>query len=367
MDDSRQQISFCRSSDGARIAYATAGHGPPLVKAANYLSHLDHDWDSPVWRHWLRGLSRRHRLVRYDERGCGLSDRDTSVFDMDAWVRDLEAVVDAVGLERFPVIGLSQGAAVAVTYAVRHPERVSALILYGGYARGRFHRAIDDDSRAEAETMIDVIRLGWARENPAFRPLFTMQLIPEGSESQVRSLNELSRLSAEPEQMATMERTFYGIDVRELATQVRVPTLVLHARHDAAIPFDEGRMLAELIPTARFVPLDSRNHLLLEHEPAWRRFTAELETFLAGQSPPQTGADHGSAFPELTPRETRVLELIAEGSSNDEIAGALHLAPKTVRNHVSRIYDKLGVSGRSRAIVLARHAGLGHDADPDEI
>lgn len=181
---SGQEIRFCAASDGVRIAYATAGKGPPLVKAANYLTHLEHDWNGPVWRHWLKGLAAQHTLVRYDERGCGLSDRDVSDFSMDAWVRDLEAVVEALGLERFPLLGISQGAAVSVVYAVRHPEKVSHLILYGGYARGRFNRNLSEEELLQAETMLNAIRVGWGRDNPAFRQLFTTLLMPEGTGAQ---------------------------------------------------------------------------------------------------------------------------------------------------------------------------------------
>lgn len=355
----QQEIRFCSAADGVRIAYATVGDGPPLVKAANYLTHLEHDWNGPVWRHWLRGLARHHRLVRYDERGCGLSDRDVSNLSIDAWVQDLEAVVDAVGLERFPLLGISQGASVSIAYAVRHPEKVSRLILYGGYARGRFKRDLTAEEMLQAETMIDVIRVGWGKKNPAFRQLFTTMLMPDGAEAQQDWLNELARISATPENAAAMERAFYQIDVTELAQQVRVPTLVLHSRDDAGIPFEEGRLLATLIPDARFVPLESKNHILLEDEPAWSRFLAEVRAFLGVVGPEEETTARQELFPELTPRELDVLELMAQGASNEAIAERLVVSPKTVRNYVSRIYSKLGVASRAQAIVLAREAGLG--------
>ncbi|NDJ87304.1 MAG: alpha/beta hydrolase, partial [Chloroflexi bacterium] len=277
-----QDIRFCVAPDGVRIAYATAGNGPSLVKAANYITHLEHDWNGPVWRHWLNGLTQHHTLIRYDERGCGLSDRDVTEFTMGAWVRDLETVVDAADLDTFPLLGISQGASVSVAYAVKHPDRVTHLILYGGYVRGRINRDPDPEQVKEAETMIDAIRLGWGKENPAFRQLFTTQLMPDATPEQVQWLNELVRISAEPKTAAEMEHAFYQIDVSDLAPQVKIPTLVLHARHDSAIPFAEGRRLATLIPDARFVILDSRNHILLEHEPAWQRFLAEVHAFLGG-------------------------------------------------------------------------------------
>ncbi|HSM55075.1 MAG TPA: alpha/beta fold hydrolase [Candidatus Sulfomarinibacteraceae bacterium] len=357
-----QEIRFCTAANGARIAYATAGPGPPLVKAANYLTHLEHDWRSPVWRHWMTELARHHTLVRYDERGCGLSDWDVEEFSLEAWVQDLEAVVDALGLDRFPLLGISQGAAVSVAYAVRHPEKVSHLILYGGYARGRFHRDLSREEITEAETLINVIRVGWGQENPAFRQLFTTMLMPEGTDEQIRWLNELARVSTRPENAATMERAFYHIDVREMARRVATPTLVLHGRDDAAIPFEEGRLLAGLIPEARFVPLQSKNHILLPDEPAWARFLAEVRSFLGVIGPEREAAATGQLFPELTGREREVLELMAQGFSNSEIADALVITPKTARNYVARIYRKLEVDHRARAIVLAREAGLGRSS-----
>ena len=301
-----QRIRFCTSADGVRIAYATAGDGPPLVKAANYLTHLEHDWQGPVWQHWWRGLTEHRSLVRYDERGCGLSDWDVSTFSIDTWVQDLEAVVEAAGLDRFPLLGISQGASVSVAYAVKHPDKVSHLILYGGYARGRFHRGLTAEQRVEAETLIDVMRVGWGQENPAFRQLFSTQLMPGGTVEQIKSLNELARISATPTNAAAMERAFYRIDVTELAPKVAVPTLVLHGRDDAGVPFEEGRRLASLIPNARFVPLDSNNHILLDGEPAWTRFLDEVQRFL-GATPSGSEQAELAPFDELTPRERSVL------------------------------------------------------------
>jgi pimeloyl-ACP methyl ester carboxylesterase/DNA-binding CsgD family transcriptional regulator len=355
----KQEIRICTAADGVRIAYATVGGGPPLVKAANYLTHLEHDWKGPVWRHWLHGLARHHMLVRYDERGCGLSDWHVTDFSIEAWVQDLEAVVEALDLERFPLLGISQGASVSIAYAVKHPEKVTRLILYGGYARGRFKRNLTAEERLQAETMIDVIRVGWGKENPAFRQLFTTMLMPEGTEGQKDWLNELARISTTPENAAAMERAFYQIDVTDLARQVTAPTLVLHSRDDAGIPFEEGRLLAALIPGARFVPLDSKNHILLAEEPAWSRFLAEIHAFLGLNDPEENPTDPHQLFPELTGRELDVLQLMAQGASNDTIANELVITPKTVRNYVSRIYSKLGANSRAQAIVLAREAGLG--------
>ena len=354
-----QQVHFCRSADQVRIAYATSGKGPPLVKAANYLTHLEHDWNSPVWRHWMQGLSETHRLIRYDARGSGLSDWDVKTYNMDAWVRDLEAVVAALNLDRFPLLGISQGSAVCVAYAVKHPERVTRLVLYGGYARGRFHRDLDRQGRLEAEALINLIRVGWGQENPAFRQLFSTMLMPDADMEQMASLNQLAQISATPENASRMERAFYKIDVRDLAPQVSAPTLVLHPRQDASIPLEEGRLLASMIPGSRFVQLESRNHVLIEREPAWSRFLAEIRNFLgegAVESVPHPPAD---IFPELTPQERQTLELIALGLDSQQIADRLVVSPKTVRNYTSRIYAKLGARNRGQAIVLAREAGFG--------
>lgn len=275
-----QQIRFCTSSDGVGIAYATIGSGPPLVKAANWLSHLEADGKSPVWRHWIRDLSRHHTLVRYDERGCGLSDWNVDEFSLEAWVRDLEAVVDALGLERFPLLGISQGGPIAIAYAIRHPERVSHLILHGSYARGVLHRGLSPQERDEREVMLSLIRVGWGKDHPAFRQVFTSLFIPDGTTEQVQWFNELQRVSATPENAARMFAAFSALDVRALAAEVRVPTLVLHGTGDMRIPFAEGRLLASLIPGARFVPIESRNHLILESEPGWPRFVGEVRSFL---------------------------------------------------------------------------------------
>jgi DNA-binding SARP family transcriptional activator/pimeloyl-ACP methyl ester carboxylesterase len=275
-----QSIYFCISPDGVRLAYAVVGQGPVLVKAANWLSHLEHDWNSPVWRHWLSGLAVKHTLVRYDERGCGLSDWNVSDFSLDAWVLDLETVVDALGLERFPLLGISQGVAIAVAYAVRHPEKVSHLILYGGYLRGRLHRGLTPEQREELELMQQLIKVGWGQEHPAFRQVFSMLFLPEGTPEQLQAFNELQRITTSPEIAAKIVDGFQHINVVELARQVSQPTLVLHARDELRIPFEEGRLTAATIPNARLVTLESKNHILLENEPAWPRFLEEVNGFL---------------------------------------------------------------------------------------
>lgn len=280
MKNNKQQIRFCTSSDGVSLAYATIGSGPPLVKAANWLNHLEYDWKSPVWNHWITELSRHHTLVRYDERGCGLSDWNVEEFSLEVWVRDLEAVVEASKLERFPLLGLSQGGPIAITYAVRHPEKVSHLILYGSYALGLKQRNLPRKALEEAEVFSQLIRVGWGKDHAAFRQVFTSLFMPEATAEEAGWFNELQRVSCSPENAARMLEGFFNLNVTDLATQLNVPTLVLHAHGDLRIPFDEGRRLAALIPNSHFVPLYSRNHILLKTEPAWQRFLSEVRSFL---------------------------------------------------------------------------------------
>lgn len=272
------EIHFCKSYDGVHIAHASVGQGPPLVKVANWLSHLEYDWHSPVWRHWLDGLSCCHTLIRYDERGCGLSDWDVEDFSVEAWVRDLEAVVEATGLERFPLLGISQGGPIAIAYAIRHPEKVSHLILYGTFARGWLKRSPQEIE--EAETWLKLIKLGWERENPAYRQVFAGFFLPEGNAEQINWFIQLARLSTSTENAIKFQTAFYNIDVSDLAPKITVPTLVIHARNDAAAPFDEGRRLATLIPNAQFITLEGKNHIMLADEPAWPQFLAEVHQFL---------------------------------------------------------------------------------------
>jgi DNA-binding SARP family transcriptional activator/pimeloyl-ACP methyl ester carboxylesterase len=279
IDDQKQDIRFCTTADGMRIAFASAGKGPPLVKTANWLNHLEFDWQSPVWRHLLRELSSEFRLIRYDERGNGLSDWKVDDFSFEALVRDLESVVDAAGLDRFPLLGISQGCAVAIGYAVRHPERVTRMVLHGGYAKG--WRARGNPSEiAKREAMQTLVLEGWGQDNPAFRQIFTSWYIPDGSPEQWRWWNDLQRISTSPQNAVRLMDDLGKIDVSALLAQVSVPTLVTHSANDAAVPFASGRELASGIPGARFVPLDSCNHVILDHEPAWPRFIEESRAFL---------------------------------------------------------------------------------------
>ena len=277
----RQHIAFCRAADGVRLAYAVAGEGPPLVRAANWMTHLGYDIESPVWKHWVRDLSLKYRFIRYDERGCGLSDWDAADFTFDDWVTDLESVVEALGLERFPLLGVSQGAAVAVAYAARHPERVSRLVLCSAYARGRAVRAVGDDEKRAAALDLDLARVGWGRDDPAFRQVFAAQFLPDGTRADWAAFDQLQRRTTSPENAVRFLEEFGRIDVRDLAREVSCPTLIMHSRDDHRVPMRFGEELASLIPDSRLVALSSNNHLLTAAEPAWQVFRDEVDAFLA--------------------------------------------------------------------------------------
>ena len=350
-----QRIRYLRTADGVRLAWAEAGAGPVLVKAANWLTHLEYDLESPVWRHWIHFFSEHFRFVRYDERGCGMTDWEVGDLSFGRWVGDLEAAVAAADpREPFALLGISQGAAICLAYAVRHPERVSHLILYGGYARGVFRRGAPERERV-FRAIIDLVRLEWGNDNPAFRQVFTSRFIPGGSEEQTDWFNQLCRKTATPDNAARLFEARGAIDVTDLLGEVRTPTLVLHSRDDQITPILEGRVLAAGIPGAQFVELDSKNHVLLEHEPAWGRFREAVLEF-AGLGVQAGGED--PAFASLSPREREVLALMTEGLGNAQIAGRLSISEKTVRNHVSNLFDKLGVWTRAQAIVFARDRGF---------
>jgi pimeloyl-ACP methyl ester carboxylesterase/DNA-binding CsgD family transcriptional regulator len=358
-----QDIRFCTTGDGVRLAYARLGAGPPVLKVGSWLTHVEFDGTTAVWVPWLTELSRNNTLFRYDPRGCGLSDREVTRFTLDDWVRDLEAVADAAGLAHFTLLGMSQGGAVAIAYAARHPERVEKLVLYGSYARGVLKRGLGPRQSEEFDAMTKLIELGWGRENPAFRQMFTSLFLPDGTPEEVDSFNRLQQLSASPESASRMVRAYADIDVQDLAPKVRCPTLVLHGHDDARIPFDEGRLVASLIPGARFVPLQSRNHVMLAHEPAWQSLVDEMRAFLDPASKPGDPIP----FADLTQRERELLELIAQGRDNDDIARMAGVSNKTVRNHITRIFSKLAVETRAQAIVRAREAGMGVGKPPSGV
>jgi pimeloyl-ACP methyl ester carboxylesterase/DNA-binding winged helix-turn-helix (wHTH) protein len=276
-----QRIRFCTASDGARVAYATVGEGPPLVRAAHWVTHLDYEWESPIWRHWMEGLSRGRMFVRYDERGCGLSDPDPEDISFEAFVRDLETVVDELGLERFPLMGLSQGGPVAIEYAVRHPERVSRLVLVGAFMKGRMARATTPEERREAELQSELIRIGWGRDDPSFRIFFSSTFMADAPPQLWSDFAVLMRRTTSTENALRLNSVSMAMDVSARASQVTVPTLILHGRHDFRIPFTQGLELASRIRGSRLVPLDTRNHLLQPDEPAWEHLLREIDAFLA--------------------------------------------------------------------------------------
>jgi pimeloyl-ACP methyl ester carboxylesterase len=274
-----QEVSFCRTPEGINLAVAVCGKGLPVVKAANWMNHVEFDWQSPVWSPLLTQLAAQFRLIRYDERGTGLSDWEVGDISFETFVRDLETVADALDLHRFALFGNAQGAAVAIAYAVRHPERVSRLVLSGGYAQG--WRARGNPAEIEGrKALLKLVRVGWGQDNPAFRQVFTSLMIPGGTLEQSQWVNDLQRVSTSPANAARLLQVFGDVDVAQLLPRVAAPTLVLHSRGDAPCPFEQGLMLARGIPNARFVALESRNNVILSHEPAWQRFVDEVCAFL---------------------------------------------------------------------------------------
>jgi pimeloyl-ACP methyl ester carboxylesterase len=277
-----QVVRYCTAKDGTRLAFSIVGQGPPLVKAANWLNHIEHDWKSPVWRHWLHEFTRGHTLIRYDERANGMSDWDTPEISFEAFVDDLECVVDCAGVEQFDLLAISQGASVAIAYAVRHPERVRKLVICGGYAVGWAARG-DPEEIARREAMITLTEAGWGADHPAYRQLFTNLYIPEGTAEQVAWFNEVQRVSASPANAVRLQRALSEIDVRDLLAKVTTPTLIFHARDDQVVPFAAGEYLARHIPGSTFVPLEGENHILLEKEPAWHEFARVTRDFLGSE------------------------------------------------------------------------------------
>ena len=355
----RQHIRYVKASDGTRLAWAESGDGPVLVKAANWLTHLEYEWESPVWKHWIQFFSEHCRLVRYDERGCGMSDWQGggTALTVDGWTSDLEAVIEAA---RPPapvtLLGISQGGAACIRYAIRHPERVARMILYGGYARGALLRDRPEAARAY-QAMVDLARWAWGSDNPTFRQVFTSRFIPGGTVEQLRWFNDLCLKTTSGEIAAALMEARAVMDVTNSLPEVRTPTLVLHGRDDAVVPVAEGRLLASGIPGAEFVELDSRNHVLLDHEPAWQRFREAVLAFL-GSDGARGDAGGQRVFDALSARERQVLALMGDGLSNTDIAERLNISEKTVRNHASNLFDKLGVWSRAQAIVFARDHGF---------
>jgi pimeloyl-ACP methyl ester carboxylesterase/DNA-binding CsgD family transcriptional regulator len=345
-----QRVRFAKAEDGVRIAYAVTGSGPVLVRAPHFLTHIEYDWRMPVRRHWIETLSKSYTVVRFDPRGCGLSDRDPPQLSLDHWVSDLEAVIDSAGLTRFTLFGPSQGGAVAMKYAVRHPERVNRLVLFGAFARGKLARKSAAEIE-DANAQLKLVELGWGSDDPTYRQVFASQMMPGASSEDQRLLAEMMRLSTSPACAARLIRMFYEIDVVVTAHAITCPTLLFHARHDRRVPYDEGLVLAGMIPGARLVTLETINHMPPPDDPVWPVFLQELRTFLA------SGEDKSLA--ELTQRELEVLEQLARGLDNRTIALRMGVSEKTVRNHLTRVFEKIRVRRRGEAIVWAREAGLG--------
>ena len=356
-----QTIRFVTTGDGVKLAYAISGDGPPLLKTANWLNHLEFDFQSPVWRHWFDLLSDHHRLCRYDIRGTGLSDRVDSNLSFESQVADLECVADAAGLEKFALLGISQGASVSIEYAARHPERVSHLVIHGGFAQGWAKRG--PNALRAGRALAELIRVGWGAGTPAFRRMFAELLMPRAREDQVVWFSELQRRTTTPEIAALIMEVSGNIDTLQRLAQVKAPTLVLHPRSDVMVPFDQGRVLAAGIPNAKFVELDSDNHVLMEDEPAWQKFQDAVGEFLGWERAPprRRRADLPPATDDLaalTAREREILELVAGGANNQDIGARLFISEKTVRNHLTAVFDKLGVTSRSQAIVFVRDRGI---------
>ena len=353
----KQSIRLTRSRDGITLGWAEAGEGPALVKAANWLTHLEYDLDSPVWRHWVRFFAEHYRFIRYDERGSGMSEWDVAYVKSAEEHRDLETIIEVARPQKpFVLLGISQGAAEALRYTAEHPQDVSHLLLYGGYVQGKFRRG-DREAEQRERAVLELTRLGWGKDNPVFRQLFTSRFIPRASEEQLRWFNELCRRTTTPEIATRLLELRAQIEVTHLLPRIAVPTLVIHARDDEAVPLSQARLIASGIRDARFVELESKNHILLEDEPAWARFKQVVLEFTGRAAETPTGED--PSFATLSARERDVLVQLANGRSNLEIGRELFISEKTVRNHVTKIFEKLGVRSRAEAIVLAKDKRLG--------
>ncbi len=328
MDQSIKKIS---SKDGTKISYATSGSGPAIVKTANYITHLEHDWNNAVWKPFLENFCRHHTLIRYDERGCGLSDWYTRDYSFETWVQDLEAVVNSENLETFFLFGQSQGSTVAIAYAARHPEKIKKLILFGGYARGWLHRDLNEKEKQVEQLLIDMIKLGWGKDNPAFRDFFSSQIMPGASQEKINAFNEMMKISTEPEVAALLEREMHLTNVVEEAPLVKCPTLILHSNEDASIPFLEGKILNDLIPGSRLVRLESNNHIIQENEPAWSVFWDEVYRFL------EVDKDFSTSTKTKQKKPERMLRTILFTDIADSTKMALELGDEnwiqTLENH----------------------------------
>ena len=343
-----QQVRFCTAPDGVRIAYAVHGSGPPLLISTCWLSHLQFDWESPVWRHFVRELGKFATVIRFDERGHGLSDWDITDHSLGARIGDLEAVADAAGFDRFALMAMAQGGPVAISYAATHPDRVDRLVFYGSYSSATW--GMSQDERELEDTFDAMIKVGWARPDSTFRRVFTSLMIPGATEEQMRWLDDLQRVATSATTAQLSRRQRMQADADALLTGLAAPTLVLHSVGDRMNSFEHGRHLAASIGGARLVALESENHILLEDEPAWPVFLDEMRQFITGD------ASENAAQPVqelLSTRELEVLRLVAAGCDNDEVAAQLQLSVRTVERHLQNVYSKLGVQGRSARVAAA--------------
>ncbi|WP_395727492.1 alpha/beta fold hydrolase [Nakamurella sp.] len=350
-----QQIRFCRAPDGVRIAYAVHGGGPPILISTCWLSHLQHDWASPVWRHFLEDIGRFATIIRFDERGHGLSDWDVTDFSLEARVGDLTAVADDAGFDTFALMAMAQGGPVAISYAHRNPDRVTRLVFYDSYADPQ-HGITDDDLELE-DAFEHIIKAGWGRPEGTFRRVFSTQMIPDATEEQLGWLDDLLKVSVSPRTAVLARQQRKWADASALMPELAMPALVLHSLRDRMNNFDHARHLSTGIPGARLVPLDSGNHILLAGEPAWPVFVAEVRDFLADDRVTET-ARKVPLSQILSGRELEVLGLAADGRDNEEIAHTLSLSIRTVERHLQNIYAKLDLQGKAaRTAAVARLLG----------
>lgn len=342
----RSDIRFVTSSDGVQIATARYGRGPLVLKAATWLTHIDRVAPGSIQQALIDEFSAAHTYVEYDTRGCGLSQRRVDDLSFESWVRDLEAVADAHGRdEPFTLLGFTCGAGVAVEYAARHPERVSRLILFGGFATSYYSTSHPDPAvRREGDLMLELAAVGWGSSSPAFRQVFVSRFLPEASPAQWSAFDQLQRETCSPDVAARYLQSLYGINVKAAAQRVRCPALLLHPKGDQMVPFEQGRRLASLVPGARFVPLEGRNHIPLPTEPAFAAFLREVRDFLGESLGPE------APVPRLTPRQAEVLRLIASGETDKQVAAALRLSPRTVEMHVASALKALGCRTRAEAV-----------------
>ena len=349
-------IRFCTSRDGTRIAYAVSGKGYPVIRLGGLFTHLEFDRESSIWGPWLLALSKGRMLIRYDARGSGLSDCEGVGFSFERYIEDVEAIVAANGLRRFALFGIGGPAALAVAYAARHPDHVSHLVLHAAFTRGRIARASTAEQLEEIEATLKLISLGLSDDDPSRRQMMTSQFLPDGTTEQLREFGELLRVSSAPRNTAEFLRAWYMVDIRSLLPKVRCPAIVMHPRAGFRVPLEEGRMVAQLIPDGRLVPLKTRNTYLPENDPAWPHVISEIDEFLPRTAEP---VEPGSLqLDRLTSREKMVFEAVVQGLGNKQIAQQFKISDKTVRNHLSSIFQKFDVSSRAQLIVRAHAARL---------